>query len=223
MQRARTARVRTAALGTTVGLCLIIPLAAASADSAHTKSPSADGKPSPTATATPKGTPSGHDFGNGVAPGGAEGIDSVKQLLAPTSAAATGATPAASASTPPAPAASAPVSNALCGKAVEVPGGVRAQTCVEREGGEIWARVYYRNPTRDPLLLVLSLLRPDAGTVQIRCTIDAAAGDGQCETPRLRSDEPLSAWSAVAEIATADGSRKVLRSGTAAATGMGTG
>ncbi|MCF2526471.1 hypothetical protein [Yinghuangia soli] len=220
MQRARTARVRTAALGTTVGLCLLIPLAAASADSAHPKSPSADGRPgAATASPTAKPRPSGsHDFGNGVAPGSAEGLDAVKQLLAATGTPA-GTAPAAEASKAPAAPASTPVSNSLCGKAVEVPGGIRAQTCVEREGTEVWGRVYYRNPTADPLLLVLGLLKPDGDTVEIRCTIEARAGEGQCETPRLRTDQALPAWSAIAEMATADSSRKVLRSGTASAAG----
>ncbi|MEU8132039.1 hypothetical protein [Streptodolium elevatio] len=219
MQRARTARVRTAALGTTVGLCLLIPLAAASADGSHGKTP---GKaPVAGGTATPSGRPGpsgAHDFGNGVDPSAPDGVEAVKQLLgastAPSAKASSATSPAA-----PAAAASTPVSNALCGKAVEVAGGVRAQTCVEREGGEVWGRVYYRNPTAEPLLLVLGLLRPDEGTVEMRCTIAAKSGDGVCETPRLRTDSALAEWSAIAEVATEDGADKVLRAGTASAAG----
>lgn len=244
MQRARSARVRTAALGTTVGLCLLIPLAAAAADGVQTKAPAADGGKGAVPSAQPRPS-GGSDFGDGTNPNAPDGVDAVKELLAAANAARPGTAsapassgrPAASGTpgapapagtpAPPAPsgaatpsgAASAPVANAVCGKAAEAPGGIRAQTCVEREGAEVWARVYYRNPTAEPLLLVLSLLRPDHGTVEIRCEIAAKAGEGQCETPRLRTDQPLSAWSAIAEIATADGSRKVLRSGTASATG----
>lgn len=216
MQRARSARVRSAALGTTVGLCLLIPLAAASADAPRTKPPAAEGLPSAVPSPKPGASGTG-DFGNGVAPGTPEGIDAVKQLLGAGTTPPASAPSAPATSGAPAPAASAPVSNAVCGKAVEVPTGVRAQTCVEREGSEVWGRVYYRNPTPAAMILVLSLLRPDAGTVQMRCTVDAASGDGVCETPRLRTDQPLAAWSAVAEMATQDGSRKVLRSGTASA------
>lgn len=213
MQRARAARVRTAALGTTVGLCLLIPLAAASADSAHDRDASAGG-PRAAASATPKPSGGGHDYGNGVAPGGPDGIDAVKQLLGPASS------PAATKSVPVVPAGTVAVADKLCGKAVEVQ-GVRAQTCVEREGSEVWARVYYRNTSAEPLMLVLGMVRPGvgAGSLQMTCDIDAKSGDGQCDTPRLRTDQPLAAWSAVSEIATADGSRKVLRSGTAGAAG----
>lgn len=215
MQRARAARVRTAALGTTVGLCLLIPLAAASADSAHDRGASADGpRASASGAATPKPSGGSHDYGNGVAPGGPDGIDAVKQLLGPASS------PAATKSVPVVPAGTVAVADKLCGKAVETQ-GVRAQTCVEREGGEVWARVYYRNTSAEPLMLVLGMVRPGvgAGSLQMTCDIDAKSGDGQCDTPRLRTDQPLAAWSAVAEIATADGSRKVLRSGTAGAAG----
>ncbi|UGQ15196.1 hypothetical protein LO772_17495 [Yinghuangia sp. ASG 101] len=227
MQRARSARVRTAALTTTVGLCLVIPLAAASADS-RSKSSSADGS-SVVVAPVPSGS---YAFGNGVDPDAPAGADAVKQLLAGTnspgakgSSSPTGKPAPAATTVPGGPAAvpaptataSTAVANTVCGKAVEAPGGVRAQTCVVREGGEVSARVHYRNPTAEPLALVLVLMRPDNGTIEMRCTVDAGAGDGQCETPGLRTDQPLSAWSAIAEIATADASRKVLRSGTASA------
>ncbi|WTW96240.1 hypothetical protein OG216_23980 [Streptomycetaceae bacterium NBC_01309] len=219
MQRARTARVRTAALGTTVGLCLLIPLAAASADGSHGKSPGkapvAGGTTSPSGTPKPSGA---HDFGNGVDPSAPDGVEAVKQLLGATTTPSGKASPATSPAATAGPA-STPVSNALCGKAVEAPGGVRAQTCVEREGSEVWGRVYYRNPTAEPLLLVLSLLRPDEGAVEMRCTVAAKSGDGVCETPRLRTDSPLAEWSAIAEVATEDGAEKVLRAGTASAAG----
>ncbi|WP_436771966.1 hypothetical protein [Yinghuangia sp. YIM S09857] len=219
MQRARTARVRTAALGTTVGLCLLIPLAAASADGSHDKAPGkvqvADG----TSSATAKPKPSGpHDFGNGVDPSAPDSVEAVKQLLGATTT-PSGKAPAATSPTASPAAATTPVSNALCGKAVEAPGGVRAQTCVEREGSEVWGRVYYRNTTAEPLLLVLSLLRPDSGTVEMRCEVAAKSGDAVCETPRLRTDVPLAEWSAIAEVATADEAEKVLRAGTASAAG----
>ncbi|WP_436785861.1 hypothetical protein [Yinghuangia sp. YIM S10712] len=231
MQRARSARVRTAALAATVGICLVIPLAAASADSARSKSATADGS-----SVVPTPRPSGsYEFGNGVDPEAPDGADVVKQLLAGTNSPAIKGTsptpskpapggtavPAAPAAPPaaatPAAAASTASANTVCGKAAEAPGGVRAQACVAREGGEVWARVHYRNPTAEPLVVALVLLRPDNGTVEMRCTIDAGADEGQCETPRLRTDEPLALWSAIAEIATADESRKVLRAGTASA------
>lgn len=227
MQRARSARVRTAALTTTVGLCLVIPLAAASADS-RSKSSAADGS---SVAVTPVPTQS-YAFGNGVDPNAPSGAEAVKQLLAGTNSPAAKGTstptgkpvpsattaPGAPAAVPtPTAAASGAVANTVCGKAVEVPGGVRAQTCVVRDSGEVSARVHYRNPTAEPLTLVLVLQRPDNGTVEIRCTVEAGAGDSVCETPGLRTDQPLAAWSAIAEIATADASRKVLRSGTASA------
>lgn len=220
MQRARSARVRTAALTTTVGLCLVIPLAAASADS-RSKSSSHNGS-SVVVTPVPTGS---YAFGNGVDPNAPVGASAVKELLAGTNSPTAQGTstptgkpvPAATTAPAPAAAASTAAANTVCGKAVDAPGGVHAQTCVAREGGEVWARVHYRNPTAEPLALVLVLQRPDNGTVEIRCTVDAGAGDSLCETPRLRTDQPLAAWSAIAEIATADESRKVLRSGTAAA------
>ncbi|MFH8404502.1 hypothetical protein ACH4FX_06965 [Streptomyces sp. NPDC018019] len=95
---------------------------------------------------------------------------------------------------------------------------MEAQTCVLTEGGRSWARTYYRNTSGAPLRVVLTLLRPDGRTVQAYCDVSAGDEPGTCETPR----EPTAGggaapYSAVAEVADAQGERKLLRSGSNAA------
>ncbi|MFD8071613.1 hypothetical protein ACFV3E_03000 [Streptomyces sp. NPDC059718] len=103
---------------------------------------------------------------------------------------------------------------ASCGPQLTTAEGLRAQTCTIDEDGDTWARTYYSNSTGRPLDGVLSLMRPDGGTVQARCVITADAGSGSCETPR----EPTVAgvaepYTAMAEIAERGGERPLLRSG----------
>ncbi|MFF7248703.1 hypothetical protein ACFZBU_32880 [Embleya sp. NPDC008237] len=205
MQRPRTGHVRTVALGAVVGLCLIVPLAAASADSAGSD------KGRHTADSGPTTRPSAAkaaEFGNGVGDG--DRADSAKLLEL------IGGKPAAKSS---AGSATSPAAGteSVCGKAIDGPKGVRAQTCVERDGSEVWGRVYYRNPTPEPLLLVMSVLQPGGGTLRVSCSVEPKETEGRCDTPRVRAPKGLDGWSAVAELASKDGLTKLLRSGSATA------
>ncbi|MFE5328025.1 hypothetical protein ACFRCG_16750 [Embleya sp. NPDC056575] len=205
MQRPRTGHVRTVALGAVVGLCLVVPLAAASADSVGPD------KGRHTADSGPGTRPSANkaaDFGNGVAEGDRSGAAGLLELL--------GGKPGAKSATP---AATSPAAGteSVCGKAIDGPKGVRAQTCVERDGSEAWGRVYYRNPTPDPLLLVMSVLQPGGTTLRVTCTVEAKDTEGRCDSPRVRTAKSLDGWSAVAELASKDGLNKLLRSGSATA------
>ncbi|MGC0415453.1 hypothetical protein [Embleya sp. AB8] len=205
MQRPRTGHVRTVALGAVVGLCLIVPLAAASADSAgpdkgrHTADSGPTTRPSAAKAA---------EFGNGVGDGDRSGSAGLLDLIGAKPAAKSSAAPTGS------PAAG---TESVCGKAIDGPGGVRAQTCVERDGSEVWGRVYYKNPTPDPLLLVMSVLQPGGSTLRVTCTVDAKDTQGRCDSPRVRAPKGLDGWSAVAELAAKDGLNKLLRAGSATA------
>ncbi|WP_369208150.1 hypothetical protein [Streptomyces sp. PU-14G] len=103
-----------------------------------------------------------------------------------------------------------------CGPEITSPEGVEARACVLTEGEQTWARAYYRNSTRGALPAVLTLRGPDGRTTRVRCTMAAAAGRGVCETPRGNGEErggarAHGAYSAVAEVASADGKRRLLR------------
>ncbi|WP_169316765.1 hypothetical protein [Actinacidiphila oryziradicis] len=114
---------------------------------------------------------------------------------------------------------------AVCGPRLSAPGGLRAQTCTISEDGDTWARTYYRNATGEPLSGMLSLMRPDGRTVQARCSIEARAAAGICETPRERTVRAAAEpYAAVAEIAAggpADAERLLLRSGSGAGSAAG--
>ncbi|MEU0934822.1 hypothetical protein [Embleya sp. NPDC005971] len=205
MQRPRTGHIRTVALGAVVGLSLIVPLAAASADSAgpdkgrHTADSGPTTRPSAVKAA---------EFGNGVGDGDRSGSAGLLELIGgkPTAKSSAGSATLPAAGT-----------ESVCGKAVEGAKAVRAQTCVERDGSEVWGRVYYRNPTPEPLLLVMSVLQPDGNTLRVNCTVAAKDDAGRCDTPRVRAPKGLDGWSAVAELASKDGLTKLLRSGSATA------
>jgi hypothetical protein len=100
---------------------------------------------------------------------------------------------------------------ASCGPQLASPDGLRAQTCTISEDGDTWARTYYRNATGHQLSGVLTLMRPDGRTVQVDCLIAAEQRAGSCETPRERTVPD--AYAAVAEIATKDADRLLLRAG----------
>jgi hypothetical protein len=100
---------------------------------------------------------------------------------------------------------------AICGPRLASPEGLQAQTCTISEDGDTWARTYYRNATGDELSGVLTLMRPDGRTVQVDCPVAADQRTGSCETPRERTVPD--AYAAVAEIATKDADRLVLRAG----------
>jgi hypothetical protein len=105
---------------------------------------------------------------------------------------------------------------ASCGPRLTSPEGLRAQTCTISEDGDTWARTYFRNTTGDALSGVLTLMRPDGRTVQVDCPIGAEAKAGSCETPHERTvpDD----YAAVAEIATRNAERLLLRAGSATST-----
>ncbi|MEU5833941.1 hypothetical protein ABZ820_09650 [Streptomyces diacarni] len=103
-----------------------------------------------------------------------------------------------------------------CGPEITSPEGVEARACVVSEGEETWARAYYRNTTRGALPALLTLRGPEGRTTRVRCTMAAAAGRGVCETPRGDGEERGKAqahetYSAVAEVVSADGRRRLLR------------
>ncbi|MFI1014466.1 hypothetical protein [Streptomyces sp. NPDC020965] len=98
---------------------------------------------------------------------------------------------------------------ALCGPEVASAVGVEAQTCVLNKGQHTWARTYYRNTTGAELSSVLTLMGPDARTVQINCSVEAGGEPGVCETPKETSRgvvmDGAREYSAVAEFAAAGG------------------
>ncbi|MEU6080381.1 hypothetical protein [Streptomyces sp. NPDC047108] len=118
-----------------------------------------------------------------------------------------------------------------CGPELTSPEGLEAQTCVQSEDGDTWGRTYYRNATGRALRAVLSLMRPDGRTVQVRCTLKAEDEPGTCETPRGTGTASLATpardrargaerelsqspvYGAVAEIVSPDSDRLLLRSG----------
>ncbi|MFG2195647.1 hypothetical protein [Streptomyces sp. NPDC048639] len=118
-----------------------------------------------------------------------------------------------------------------CGPEVTSPEGLEAQTCVQSEGGDTWGRTYYRNTTGRALRAILSLMGPEGRTVQVHCELEAGGAPGTCETPRRAGRVPLATpareaahdaerelsqsavYGAVAEIASADSDRLLLRSG----------
>jgi hypothetical protein len=84
------------------------------------------------------------------------------------------------------------------------------------EGGDAWARTYYRNVTGRKLISVLTLMGPGGQTLQTHCTVEAGGEPGVCETPREPSRGAARAYWAVAEFAAADGADEgplLLRSG----------
>ncbi|MET9292218.1 hypothetical protein [Streptomyces sp. NPDC003077] len=120
---------------------------------------------------------------------------------------------------------------AECGPELSSPQGVKAQTCVLSRSDRTWARTYYRNTSGQPLRAVLTLMRPDGGTVQVHCELSPRDEPGTCETPReptirARADEGTRgetaaegseagrlSYDAVAELSDLDGERLWLRSG----------
>jgi hypothetical protein len=115
----------------------------------------------------------------------------------------------------PAPAGPQARAGAFCGAELRSPEGVEAQTCVLTEGPDTWGRVYYRNLTGEPLLGALTVRQPDGRMLEVRCEVPASDEPGLCETPReptMAEDGGRAPYSAVAELAAADGER-LLRTG----------
>ncbi|MFH8608495.1 hypothetical protein ACH4D5_13555 [Streptomyces sp. NPDC018029] len=102
---------------------------------------------------------------------------------------------------------------ARCGPELSSPDGLEAQTCVLTLGRDTWARTYYRNATGEELTAVLTLMGPDARTVQLYCEVAAGDEPAACETPRERSAGDATAYSAVAEYAAGEAEGLLLRAG----------
>lgn len=111
---------------------------------------------------------------------------------------------------------------ARCGPELVAPEGVEAQTCVMAEGGETWARTYYRNATGEELRPALTLLGPGGRTVELHCASAAHDEPGSCETPRVPSSGASRSATAVAEFVGAgpvDEAPLLLRAGSERAPG----
>ncbi|MBR7676184.1 hypothetical protein [Streptomyces daliensis] len=221
----RGARLRLIALASTVALAAALPLAAATAGPAPSSGASSSGDPEVSAPpssppdASPASLSSSRTPARGAGePDGARGAQGGAQRPGGD---VDGAGESAGEETV-----------TECGPELASPDGVEAQTCVVSEGGEIWARSYYRNATNGPLSGVLTLMRPDGSSVQVPCELDGASDEpGICETPRERTREGVRdargaeragkrgregggpAYSAVLEIGSPDGERLLLRSG----------
>ncbi len=105
-----------------------------------------------------------------------------------------------------------------CGPELSSPEGVEGQTCVLTDGGDTWARTYYRNATGTELRSVLTLMGPGGRTVQMHCVVSAEDEPGVCETPREPSRGKADHYSAVSEFAAAGNGPLLLRSGSNSAT-----
>ncbi|MEV3989608.1 hypothetical protein AB0J57_11965 [Streptomyces sp. NPDC049837] len=121
--------------------------------------------------------------------------------------------PAAPPAPAPSPSPSHEASLSSCGPEVASPEGLDAQTCVVTEGGDTWARAYYRNTSGAPIRVALTLMAPGGRTVQTHCEALADDEPGVCETPREPSRGMPAEYSAVAEFADSAGERLLLRAG----------
>ncbi|WP_432092219.1 hypothetical protein [Streptomyces sp. bgisy100] len=104
----------------------------------------------------------------------------------------------------------------VCGPELTGREGVEAQTCVLREGRELWGRTYYRSADGRAPSVVLTLMRPDGRTVQVHCSGEAGNAGGVCQTRRAPVRGPVDQglpYGAVAELVSWDGERLLLRSG----------
>ncbi|MFF3765899.1 hypothetical protein ACFYYR_17690 [Streptomyces sp. NPDC001922] len=104
----------------------------------------------------------------------------------------------------------------VCGPELTGREGVEAQTCVLREGRELWGRTYYRSAAGRAPSVVLTLMRPDGRTVRVHCSGEAGNAGGVCQTGRAPVRGPVDQglpYGAVAELVSADGERLLLRSG----------
>ncbi|WP_418957984.1 hypothetical protein [Streptomyces tritici] len=158
--------------------------------------------------------------------GGSErgGLLSVVGAPAPEPPSPAAAPPAGSSAAPSRAPAPPPPRTSSCGPELTSPDGIEAQTCVLRQGTQTWARTYYRNASGQELSAVLTLMAPGGRTVQMHCAVSAADEPGACETPRERTREPVSEYSAVAEFAGAgegDSTPLLLRSGSNAPAAQG--
>ncbi|WP_372408666.1 hypothetical protein [Streptomyces luteireticuli] len=193
------ASLRMVALAGVVALAVVLPLAAATAGPAAVAG---------RAKAWPAGKERRAGGGRGgVVPAAVPSLASSPSTDEPAGLLG-GAPAAASASGAP----EEPRDTAQCGPELDSPEGLEAQTCVLTEGGETWARTYYRNGTGGPLTGVLTLMSPDGRSLQMQCPMEASDAPDACETPRRRTLRGHGAYTAVAEIASTEG-KLLLRSG----------
>ncbi|MFJ6571330.1 hypothetical protein ACIQNU_28350 [Streptomyces sp. NPDC091292] len=73
------------------------------------------------------------------------------------------------------------------------------------QGGETWARTYYRNASGMAVSSLLTLMAPGGLTVQTHCVVGTADEPGACETPRGRTRGSVEAYAAIAEFAATAG------------------
>ncbi|MEU5417637.1 hypothetical protein ACFY1P_15655 [Streptomyces sp. NPDC001407] len=193
------------ALASVVALAIVLPLAAATAGPAGTTSPEkARGR-----------------AGNGPKGGRARTAAPLAAVAGAPDAREPGPEPAPAADESAGSGEDAVRDSTRCGPELAAPEGVEAQTCVLRQGSDTWARTYYRNATGGPLTAVLTLMDPTGRTVEVECRMGPSDDPGGCETPHgrtVRDPRQRDAYSAVAEIAAADG-RMLLRSGSNSADG----
>ncbi|MFG3254110.1 hypothetical protein [Streptomyces sp. NPDC048172] len=194
-QPQRASRLRLVALASTVALAVALPLAAATAGQdapAPASPPATDGKGGPETGPEPEREPGQRQEQRGASgPESGEGSGTLSRRLADEGR-----------------------PNSVCGPEITSPEGVEAQTCVLTQGDATWARAYYRNATNGELATVLTLMRPDGRATRVRCAMPAAGEPGLCETPRVPVTEGEEA-TAVAEVASRDGERLLLRAGSA--------
>ncbi|MBH1934774.1 hypothetical protein I5Q34_10860 [Streptomyces sp. AV19] len=194
----RAASLRMVVLAGVVALAVVLPLAAATAG--------------PAAVAgRAKAWPDGKERrpgGGGAVPAAVPSLASSPSTDEPAGLLGVGAPSAPSVSGAP----EEPRDAAQCGPELDSPEGLEAQTCVLTEGEETWARTYYRNGTDGPLAGVLTLMSPDGRSLQVQCPMEATDAPDACETPRRRTLRGHGAYTAVAEIASAEGNL-LLRSG----------
>lgn len=203
MQRQRAANPRMIALMSALALAVGLPIAAATAGPASSGDSNADAKADAKADANTKAGSGDSASGENSAvrpdkTSGASGIIGLLPRLGlPDATGLSG-------------------SRATCGPELSSPEGVEAQTCVLTDRNQTWARTYYRNATGEPLHGVLTLMRSDGRTVQVHCPVGAEDEPATCETPReplAKEAGRLSSYGAIAEIASADKERLLLRSG----------
>lgn len=186
-------------LAAVVVFTVLLPLAGASAEPEPAPAPD-DAKAAPA-------TVPGND------PAALPGSVSV---TVPGSASRTTPSPAPLSAPPPVPPTAPPSGRdpaARCGPELSSPEGVEGQTCVLTDGGDTWARTYYRNATGTELRSVLTLMGPGGRTVQMHCAVSAEDEPGVCETPREPSRGKATEYSAVSEFAAAGDGPLLLRSG----------
>jgi hypothetical protein len=79
-------------------------------------------------------------------------------------------------------------------------GTIRAQACVDQNGGTALARLYVANGTGTAQVVALNLTRADGGVVQVQCTVAAGDASAQCATSPVPVGTGSGAFNAIAEL-----------------------